>query len=168
MRNRAAIVPKPSKQRSKRTNGKLVLDGRSARGRRLNDLIQAFSIGIDMSDEEARAAVVSTARLALAAEDLGDMLDHGEGDRGEYATLVNARDRGLMRLREMRAQARSTSGSAPGSAGSAQQTLGRHLHFLTWAKDNGWGDRPSSERQAELQAEHDRLEAAGAFASSVR
>jgi hypothetical protein len=95
-------------------------------------LIEAFGTGIDMSDEEARGLVASTARLALAAEDLGDELDRGEGDSSAYASLVGARDRGFARLKELRAQPQASRVESAAAPGGWSQPLYRHLHWMGW------------------------------------
>jgi hypothetical protein len=130
----ATARKKKPEARSRRSNGKLILNGRTRAGRRLNDLISAFSIGIDMQDEEARAAVVSTARLALKAEDLGDKLDLGEGDPAVYATLVNTRDRGFARLRELRAKATAHAQPQPAGARVGPSPLALHLQEMARRK----------------------------------
>jgi hypothetical protein len=163
--------PLPKKQRSRRTNGKLI-DGRSASVRRVRDLTLAFSIGIDMNDEEARGAVVSTARLTVAAEDLGDKIDRGEGDSCAYATLVNARDRGLARLRELRTQAGQQAGNVVTSGAGWSQPLYRHLFRMRWlswrAGESAHGKVPTQKDRPELYEEFDRREAAGEFRNVAR
>jgi hypothetical protein len=162
--------PTPKRQRSRRRNGKLVADGRSATARRLRELIEDFGFNIDLASEEARAAVVSTARLAVEAEDLGDANDRARArgepvDGSQYATLVNARDRGFARLKELRAQARPSIEHelAPGPGGWSN-ALARHLHQLVFFRDKcGDANPPQGKLRDELLAEYAERERRGEF-----
>jgi hypothetical protein len=135
-----------------RARRKRLVDGRTRGAKKLKDLVSAFSVGIDMDDAEARAAVVSTARLTILADDLGDANDAAAARGGpvkdvEYATLTNARDRGFARLNELRSRSEPRSsryrpGNAEANAIEANAALARHLaELVRQCDEEGAGSR---------------------------
>ena len=175
-RYRPDIPPKPlAKQRTKRANGRLVLDGRSARGRRLKELIQIYSVGLSLEDGRIAGLVKSTASIAYAAEQLEDAIDRGEVvNHFALARLVNTRERILTKLKEMKAQARPAE-HEPGLGGWSSP-LQRHFHFMRWVAqrtnlvDVNHRDAAFSKlvNDPRSQAEYDELERQGAFKDAVR
>jgi hypothetical protein len=155
---------KKPKARSRRANGRLLLDGRTRRGRRLAELIAAFGSGHNLSDEETVALIRSSASLQVEIEALEDKIDHCKPvDHDMLTKLINTRDRSFERLKEMRTQARSPAERKhPPGLGGWTSELQRHLHYLVWT-------RPFVEHYAKgtndpaLIAEYERLEAEGAF-----
>jgi hypothetical protein len=128
LRNCAA-TRKPSKQRSKRRNGKLVLNGRSQRGRRLAELIRAYAQGLDLDDEYIAGLVKSTSSIALEAEGLEEKSERGETiDHFAFARLINTRERNLEKLRVMRAKAQAP--AQPAGARTGPSPLALHLQAM--------------------------------------
>ena len=142
------------RRRHRAVLGRAGADGRSRGAKKLKDLVSAFSVGINMDDAKARAAVVSTARLTILADDLGDANDAAAARGGpikdvEYATLTNARDRGFARLNELRSRSEPRSsryrpGNAEANAIEANATLARHLAELVRRADEGAGSSSSA------------------------
>jgi hypothetical protein len=168
-RNRRAVTPK-SPQRSRRANGRLAVDGRSARGRRIKELCEAFGIGANMQDAQIAGLVRSTAALAVEVEDCEDALDRGEPvDRSVYAKLINSRERALRKLSEMKAAARAgVLSSAKGQSGWSSP-LQRHLHFMHWT-ENHRGETSFAEavNDPAFMREYERLEREGEFVNEAR
>jgi hypothetical protein len=163
-RYRPDVVPTPKRQRSRRRNGRLVLDRRTARGRRLAELVEAYSTGANLQDERTLGLIKSTAAIAIEVEAMEDKIDRGETvDHAVFTKLVDARECNLERLRALRAQAQpSQAGRAP-VPGGWSQPLYRYLHLMAWT-----GQRGGSTKSAKLVAEYERLEAEGAFKNAVR
>jgi hypothetical protein len=159
--------PLPKKQRSRRRNGQIVLDGRSAKGRRIRELTEAYSMGLPLDDETARGLVASTARLQIEIETLEDKIDRKQPvDHDVYTKLINTRERGLERLREMRTQARPSTEPATGGA-AALAALQRHIHYLIWARPHK-ASYAKGVNDPDLIALYEREEAAGAFRDVAR
>jgi hypothetical protein len=142
MRNRHSSDHLPSRQRSRRGNGRLV-DGRSGRARRLRELVDAFGSGHDLGDEEIAALVRSTASLQVEIEAIEDQIDRREPiDRSVFATMVNTRERSFARLREMRTQVRDRPASSRSEfdvassprAKAAREALDAHIRELIAAR----------------------------------
>jgi hypothetical protein len=177
-----------SRRNAKRGRGQSTVDGRTVRGRRLKDLVEAFSIDLDMTDEAVAALVRSAAALAVEAEDLGDARESDKGNLLAYVRVTGARDRAIAKLNAMRAEARAKAPAPTPGQGGWTQPLYRHLHWMGWLSDriresgaglDGPGDTwvdhgvPSSRFQAGLKdekllGEYARLEARGAFRDAVR
>jgi hypothetical protein len=115
--------------RSKRANGKLFkIDMRSQRGRRLTELIAAYSFGLDLEDEMTAGLVKSTASIALEAEGLEEKSERGETiDNFAFARLINTRERNLQKLRVMRQAQVKAQAPAQGAPSEASATLARYL-----------------------------------------
>jgi hypothetical protein len=162
-RYRQATTPRKPEFRTRRGNGRLVLDGRSARGRRLHELIAAYGIGHDLSDERATGLIKSTATLQVEIEAMEDARDRREPvDLDLFVKLINSRQRGFEQLKELKAEARAPAQSATTSTSSSLLPLQRHLHFLVWARPHK-ASYAKGVNDPALQAEYDRLEAEGAF-----
>jgi hypothetical protein len=167
-RNRGATMPKPSpkQQRTQRGNGKLILNGRTARGRRLAELVKAYATGLPLEDEHSRGLVRSTAGVALEIERLEGACERGEViDHLALTRMVGLRERNLEKLEALRVRARPPETTA---AGGWTQPLWRYLHWMVWARERCGDASPKGMRRAELLAEYERLEAEGAFANDVR
>jgi hypothetical protein len=164
--NASASKRKPA--RTKRGNGRLVVDARTRRGRRLAELIEAYSIGADLGSEEVMALVKSTAALQVEIEtNFEDKVDRRQPiDHDVYTKLLNTRERSLEKLKEMRTRARPSI-EQPTAGSAAVAALQRHLHFLVWARPHK-ASYAKGANDPELQAEYDRCEAAGEFLHQVR
>jgi hypothetical protein len=166
-RYRPDIPPKPlAKQRTKRANGRLVLDGRSARGRRLKELIQIYSVGLSLEDGRIAGLVKSTASIAYAAEQLEDAIDRGEVvNHFALVRLVNTRERNLTKLKELKAQAQPAPSPIAKGPGGWSSPLQQHLHLMVWLRHRCGN---ANSQDPALIAEYGRLEAAGEFLDAVR
>jgi hypothetical protein len=165
---RLPVKPKPWPPRTKRGNGKLGIDGRSTRGRRLHELIRAYGRELDLEDERTAGLVTSTANLAVEAERLEDASMRGKSvDLELLNRLINTRERNLEKLEAMRTGARaqagpSLAGNAPGP-GRWPNALARYLHWMSWAEQRCGNASPTGHLREELLAEYDRREAGGEF-----
>jgi hypothetical protein len=169
-RYRRSVMPKPSlkQQRSRRSNGKLSIDMRSRRGRRLQELIRAYGRELDLEDERTAGLVTSTANIAVEAEQLEDASGRGKSvDLELFNRLVNTRERNLEKLEAMRAEARAR--ARPPLAGCAAafggwpNALARYLHWMSWAEQRCGNASPTGHLREELLAEYDRREARNEF-----
>jgi hypothetical protein len=123
--SRAANAERPSNCRSRLTNDPLRIagmDARSARGRRLRDLIEQFAAalgGLNTLDRQTLDDVRRAAELTMLAEEARvDLLRRG-GDANALAGMVkleNAVDRSVRRLR-----------LKPGGQGAATPSLAEYL-----------------------------------------
>jgi hypothetical protein len=159
-------MPTRKKQfRTKRANGRLVVDGRSSRGRRLAELTEAYSIGLP-DDETARGLVASVARLQVEIEAIEDKIDRKQPvDHEVFTKMLNTRQRSFEQIRECKAQARPSIGHehAPGPGGWSN-ALARHLHWMVWSRDRcGDANLPQGKLCDELTAEYAELERQGKF-----
>jgi hypothetical protein len=132
-------TPSPKMLRTRRANGRDAIDGRSARGRRLRELLAIYSIGVDMEDAKAAALVKNVVTLSIQLETLEDDSDIGRAiDRLELVRLSNARGRAEERLEALKAKAHQAPAESSAAGLSALQ---RHLERLAAE------DKPSSKRQ---------------------
>jgi hypothetical protein len=155
------------RNRSKRANGKLFnVDARSSRGRRLTELIAAYSIDHDLKDERTAGLIKTTAAIAIQIEAMEHAIDRGDPiDNFAFARLVNTRERNLSRLREMKAQNRPTVARDPSGWSSA---LARHLHFMGWVNEcRGPTSFAEAINDPAWKVEYERREAAGEFLDAV-
>jgi hypothetical protein len=165
LRNRAAatLKPLPKKQRTKKANGRLVLNGRSYRGRRTKELVEIYGVGVDLADAQMAGLVKSTAVIAFQVEQLEDASERGELiDLELLNRLVNTRERNRVTLKEMRTQVRSHSPEHATGGPAALTALQRHLHYLAWTRGRS-KHYAKGVNDPELIAEYDRREAQGEF-----
>jgi hypothetical protein len=111
--DRDALAERPSRQRSRVTNGSklmVAVDGRSAEARRYKDLCLAFADdcgGASALTEGQRALVRSAAALSIQSEKLQGAMIRGEAVSDEQMTRVaNSLARTLQRLGLKRAPAK--------------------------------------------------------------
>jgi hypothetical protein len=171
LRRQQVIVAKPSRQQSKRANGRVVVSGRSAEGRRLRELIRAYRSGLPFEDERTSGLIRSTASIAIEIEKLEDAAGRGEiVNHFALARLVNTRERNLRRLEEMKARG-APERLAPAGRHGWSSELRRHLHWICWVKDrtgaSSYGRVPREQFPA-LTAEYEEREARGEFAGDVK
>jgi hypothetical protein len=164
-------MPKPSvkQQRTRRANGRLVADGRSARGRRARELLDAYSTGADPANEQMTGLIRSAVSLQIEIEGLEDKIDRSQAvDHFAFARLVNSRERVLRKLSELKAEARA---GAPRQKvqGGWTSALWRHLHFMSWV-DEQRGESSFAEtiNDPAFKREYERLEAQGLFRDVAR
>ena len=128
----------PAKSKSRRANGKNArgMDGRSAEARRLTELIEAFSAGIEVIDEATLAVIRGAALMAQQLERLEERVTRGEEiDEMKLQRLSNSLTRLILGLNAMKTKQPPQSRSA--------DSLGGHLAALV----------------AKRRAERERLEA---------
>jgi hypothetical protein len=103
------------------------MDGRSAQGRRLKELVEIYSRDIEPLDEQTEAMVRASAMMALQLERLEERITRGEDiDEERMQRLTNSLARRTDKLDRMKAK----SSPAESSSSSGVSALQRHLEKL--------------------------------------
>jgi hypothetical protein len=134
--------------RTKRANGRLILNGRGARGRRQVELVRIYAVGANLDDERQINLIKSAAAMQLAIEGFEDKIDLGQSvDHIVFARLVGARERALTKLAELKAPKVVKAKAQPGDPSAVHPSvLALREHLAMMAR------RAQEERRAAPEA----------------
>jgi hypothetical protein len=119
----AARLNKAKASRSRRTNGKVPFDQRSSQARRLDDLMRAYTSGVEHIDEVVLILARSAACMTVRVEKFEEQIAKGHDvDDHILQRVSNSLTRALLGLNRLKA-----SKQVEGTAGI---TLAEHLEQL--------------------------------------